>query len=226
MYGSDRDLATTLRNLTNDFGRLREGLTYDYGKPLLPFNDGHPIDCRRDPRDSDVGCFLAGDVRANEQLGLLSLHTLWFREHNRVAEQLRSINPHWDGDTLYQEARKIVWASMQHITYQHWLPLIIGPSGVEMMGEYPGYDAGLEPAVSNVFATSAMRFGHTIINPVITRLDDQFNTIAEGDLPLHLAFFSPWRLVEEGGLDPIIRGLFSTPAKLSNKGLAQVQIYT
>ena len=36
----------SLRNLTNEFGRLREGLTYDYGKPLLPFNEGHPIDCR------------------------------------------------------------------------------------------------------------------------------------------------------------------------------------
>ena len=36
----------SLRNLTNDFGRLREGLTYDYGKPLLPFNSGHPVDCR------------------------------------------------------------------------------------------------------------------------------------------------------------------------------------
>ena len=54
VYGSTLDLAISLRNLTNDLGRLREGLGYNYGKPLLPFNDGHPIDCRRDPRDSDV----------------------------------------------------------------------------------------------------------------------------------------------------------------------------
>ena len=36
----------------------------------------HP---RRDPRDSDIGCFFAGDLRANEQLGLLAMHTIWFR---------------------------------------------------------------------------------------------------------------------------------------------------
>ena len=59
------------RNLTNDLGRLREGQSFSYGKPLLPFNTRHAIDCRRDPRESNIGCFLTGDVRANEQLGLL-----------------------------------------------------------------------------------------------------------------------------------------------------------
>ena len=68
VYGSRDDLAISLRNLTNDFGRLREGPVNDYGKPLLPFNDRHEIDCRRDPRESGLGCFLAGDVRANEQV--------------------------------------------------------------------------------------------------------------------------------------------------------------
>ena len=65
-----------------------------------------------------------------------------------------------------------------------------------------------------------MRFGHTLVNPVVRRLDTNFSSIPEGDLALHQAFFSPWRLVEEGGLDPILRGLFSVPAKFSNQGLA------
>lgn len=71
------------------------------------------MDCRRDPAESDIRCFLAGDIRANEQVGLLAMHTVWFREHNRVADELRRVNPHWDGDTLYHEARKVryaVWA--------------------------------------------------------------------------------------------------------------------
>ena len=87
----------------------------------------------------NIGCFLAGDVRANEQLGLISMHTLWFREHNRVAHELKTLNPHWDGDRIYEETRKIVGAQMQHITFKHWLPLILGPDGLAKIGDYQGY---------------------------------------------------------------------------------------
>ena len=65
---------------------------------------------RRDPRESNIGCFAAGDARANEQLGLLALHTVWLREHNRVAAALRRLNPRWDGDRIFHEARKVVGA--------------------------------------------------------------------------------------------------------------------
>ena len=62
-------MSSSLRNLTNDFGRLREGLSYEYsGRPFLPFNQRHEIDCRRDHTESQIGCLLAGDVRANEQV--------------------------------------------------------------------------------------------------------------------------------------------------------------
>lgn len=210
VYGSNLDLAISLRNLTNEMGRLREGLGYNYGKPLLPFNARHVIDCRRDPTQSNIGCFLTGDVRANEQLGLISMHTLWFREHNRLASQLRQLNPHWDGDKLYEEARKIVGAQMQHITFKHWLPLIIGD---RQIGPYSAYQPQVDASISNVFAASAFRFGHTLVKPVLRRLDAELRPIPEGDLPLHQAFFAPWRIVQEGGIDPILRGLFASPAK-------------
>ena len=72
----------------------------------------------------------------------------------------------------------------------------------------------MNPSISTEFATAALRFGHTLINPVLRRLDGNFESIPEGDLPLRQAFFSPWRLVEEGGVDPVMRGLFTSPAKL------------
>jgi len=79
---------------------------------------------------------------------------------------------------------------------------------------YQAYNAGLDPSVANVFAASAFRFGHTLIQPLLRRLDPALNSIPEGDLPLHRAFFAPWRLVEEGGLDPLLRGLFASPGKM------------
>lgn len=94
-----------------------------------------------DPTKTHIPCFLAGDLRANEQLGLLSMHTMFLREHNRIARELAELNPHWDGDMIYHETRKILGAIMQHITYQHWLPKIIGPvsTGI-LMNTLCGYD--------------------------------------------------------------------------------------
>ncbi len=172
------------------------------------------MDCKRDRDESDMGCFLAGDVRANEQMGLLVMHTVWFREHNRVADELRRINPHWDGDMLYHESRKIIGAIMQHITYEHWLPLILGSQGMAMIKPYKGYSPQEDVTISNVFATAALRMGHGLIQPVLERLDASFQPIQQGHLLLQDAFFAPWRLVEEGGVDPILRGLFSAPAKV------------
>lgn len=214
IYGSGKDEATHLRNLTDSQGRLRHGPFSEFGKPLLPFNEDWPIDCRRDVRESNVGCFLAGDTRVNEQLGLTTMHTIWFREHNRIAQELHSLNPQWESEKLYQETRKIVGAQMQHITYQHWLPKVFGETGMEMLGTYTGYNPNVDSAISNAFATAALRFGHTLINPILQRLNASYQEIPQGHLPLSRAFFSPFRIMEEGGIDPLLRGLFTAPTKI------------
>lgn len=69
---------------------------------------------------------LLGDRRVNQNPTLAMLQTLLLREHNRVADILSSLNPTWDDEKLYQEARRIVVAEIQHITYQEWLPLNFG----------------------------------------------------------------------------------------------------
>ncbi|XP_059580086.1 probable oxidoreductase PXDNL isoform X4 [Alligator mississippiensis] len=215
VYASSERESEELRDKTNHHGLLKEGLLVPSSrKHLLPFATGPPTECTKDENESSVPCFLAGDHRANEQLGLTAMHTLWFREHNRIARELLKMNPHWDGDTVYNEARKIVGAEMQYITYSHWLPKILGNHGMNMMGEYRGYNPNVNAGIINAFATAAFRFGHTLINPVLYRLNESFGEIPQGHLLLHKAFFSPFRIIQEGGIDPLLRGLFGVAGKM------------
>jgi len=54
-----------------------------------------------------------GDIRVNVVPGLGWTHTTFMREHNRVANQLAAINEHWDDETIFQQARRIIAAQLQ-----------------------------------------------------------------------------------------------------------------
>ena len=70
--------------------------------------------------------YLKGDSRATENPQLTILHTMFVREHNRVARALKLLNSAWTDETLYEEARRIVVATIQHITYNEFLPAFLG----------------------------------------------------------------------------------------------------
>jgi len=219
IYGSTEADARNLRDFASSHGLLRTSQPrFPAQKSFLPPNQGEFVDCQMDANTAHVPCFQAGDHRANEQLGLLTMHTLWVREHNRLATELLAVNPHWDSDTVYHETRKIVGAMVQHITYTQWLPKVLGATGMKLIGPYTGYDPNVDTRVATEFASAAYRFGHTLVQPLIMRLNESFQPIPEGNLPLHRAFFAPFRLVEEGGVDPIIRGLIGQPAKRVKSG--------
>ncbi|MHC5113171.1 MAG: peroxidase family protein [Planctomycetota bacterium] len=148
--------------------------------------------------------FLAGDIRCNEQVGLTSMHTLFVREHNRIARQLRLEHPKMSGEEIYQEARARVGALIQVITFQEFLPLLLGPDAIE---PYAGYDPAVNPGIENVFSAACYRVGHTLLSPEIMRLDADGNPIPEGHLGLQDAFFAPHLITDEGGIEPILRGL-------------------
>jgi peroxidase len=73
---------------------------------------------------------LLGDSRVNEQPLLTVMHTIWLREHNRIAENLCRIFPRQTDEFYFQHARRIVIAEMQHIIYNEYLPVIIGATFV------------------------------------------------------------------------------------------------
>ncbi|VDO24035.1 unnamed protein product [Brugia timori] len=215
IYGSTEEDAYDLRNLSPDQGLLRYDMVSSANKPYLPFERDSPIDCRRNwTLDYPIRCFLAGDFRANEQLGLITMHTIFMREHNRLAIEIASLNPDLDGETVFHETRKIVGAELQHITFHYWLPKVLGKKQFDkLIGPYRGYQPLLDATISNAFATAAFRFGHTLVNPVLHRLDEKLAPIREGHIPLRDAFFAPEMLLSTGSVDPYLRGLFATPMK-------------
>lgn len=111
-----------------------------------------------------------GDARVNQNPQLTLLQTVLHREHNRIATALGALNPQWDDETIFQEARKINIAQHQHITYYEWLPIFIGLENslknkiiYQSHGYVNDYDASVDPTVLNEHATAAFRFFHSLI---------------------------------------------------------------
>ena len=196
VYGSNPIRARALR--TNDgTGRLKtsKGNLLPFNTDRLP-NDGGP----------SPSLFLAGDIRANEQVGLTSMHTLFVREHNRKARKLHRRSHRLTGDQIYERARAWVGALMQVVTYREFLPVMLGPDAIR---PYTGYDPNVNPGISNTFSTAAYRVGHTMLSSTLPRLKKNGRSIPEGPLALRDAFFAPWRITNEGGIAPLLRGLTS-----------------
>lgn len=196
VYGSDGERAAALRS-NDGSGKLRSS-----AGNLLPFN----TDGLSNAGGNSDALFLAGDVRANEQVGLTAMHTLFMREHNRLAERILRDHPDLSGDDVYHRARRTVGAQMQVITYKEYLPALLGRNALR---GYRSYRANVDASIGNLFSTAVYRYGHSALSPSLLRLDARGREINEGSLALRDAFFAPQRLVDEGGIEPIFRGLAS-----------------
>ena len=222
VYGSTAARAKFLREFNG--GRLREGPVFPSGgrpslptvPPCPPEENGlgeieTPLDCNP-PGFSQS--FVAGDPRVNEQVSLTVMHTLWLREHNRIAKMLQDLNSHWDDERVYQETRQIVGALIQKITLYDYLPLILGKQVFDqLIGPYPGYQPATDATIPNAFATAAYRFGHSQIQPMFERLNPTFESIPAGPLSLRDAFMNPQAYFDSQGTAPLVRGWITQPAR-------------
>ena len=191
IYGSDQERADALRTFTDGRLATTEG-------NLLPFNEAG-LD---NAGGTDATLFLAGDVRANENAALTAMHTLWVREHNRVATQISAANPSLEDEEIYQLARRYVTGELQAITYNEFLPALLGNNAVST---YSGYDETVNPNIANIFSTAAYRFGHSMLSPELLRLNNNGTVANEGNLALQDAFFNPNALTQNG-IDSILLG--------------------
>jgi Animal haem peroxidase len=172
--------------------------------------DGHLL---TDPASAIV----AGDVRANEQMALTAVQTLFAREHNRIVAALPSSVSQED---KYQLARAVVIAEIQYVTYNEFLPAM----GVTLPA-YQGYRVALDPSTAHEFATVGYR-AHSFIHgevetdtnasrysqATLDGLEAQGVEVTPDGSNVHIAvpdnvlFFNP-HLVEQIQLGPIMTGL-------------------
>jgi hypothetical protein len=163
---------------------------------------------------------VAGDVRANENVALTAIHTLFAREHNRIVASLAPTA--LSNEDKFQLARRIVGAEIEYITYTAFLPAL----GVRL-DRYRGYNPNVNPSLGNEFATVGYR-AHSMIHgefepivPAGTYTDDQLNQAFPSEgiaverdaggtvtlvIPLVAAFGNP-DLLEQVGEGPIMESL-------------------
>ncbi|MFM8733708.1 MAG: peroxidase family protein [Pirellulales bacterium] len=203
IYGSDATRAAALREFVG--GRLKTT-----AGNLLPFNTAGLANANDAHRVADEKLFLAGDVRANENPELLSLHTVFVREHNRIAGETARRNPALTDEQLFQHARRIVIAELQKITYDEFLPALVGgpKPGADGIQPYRGYRADVNPGIATEFSTVAFRVGHSMLGEDIEFLAAD-GTPVRDPLSLRDAFFNPTPL-SEVGIEPILKYLAST----------------
>lgn len=203
IYGSDQHRGDWLRSFQD--GKLKVS-----GNNLMPYNtlNGEftdDIDPNAPHMGDDVGffdkLFVAGDVRANENVSLAAVHTIFVREHNTICNELKAVHPDWTDEQLYQKARAINTGKVQSITYNEWLPAV----GLDL-DPYQGYNDKVNPQLTNVFTAAAFRMGHTLLNSEILRLDENGDVIPDGNLVLRNAFFNPPNFVKSG-MDNLFRGM-------------------
>lgn len=192
IYGSDQTRARWMRTFRD--GKMKTS-TGNY----LPWNTlTGESNAAIDPRSPDmandnghtVKTFIAGDVRASEHPGILALHTLFVREHNRICARLIAQGLRND-EIIYQTARKEVGALIQAITYQEFLPAI----GITLR-PYRGYNDGVRPDISNIFATAGYRIGHTMVADDILTLDNNCQEVPPGEFDLVQVFWTPQVLLD------------------------------
>ncbi|XP_060072561.1 peroxidase-like protein [Ylistrum balloti] len=155
-------------------------------------------------------CFQSGDGRRHVTPTLTCLHLLFVKEHNKVADGLRALNPNWDDEHLFQEAKRIVAAELQHITFSEYLPIVLGKEQMERYGLFPTahgynnvYDSTVDASTSNAFGAAAFRFGHSEVPGVLAMMARNYSLIKA--IPLHTQFNRPDLMFDEDGDENMMR---------------------
>ncbi|AWN42710.1 peroxidase family protein [Methylobacterium durans] len=219
-YGTDddvvvhgtRDANGTIHPITTD-GALRIGHAFindvaasanpvdpQTGLFLTPDSDGlindaeHPLAAGSFDVDLLNAHFIAGDGRANENIGLTSIHEIFHDEHNRLIEQTKDLiraelangdtafasnwvldganlsdgiqDNEWNGERLFQAAKFGTETQYQHLVFEEFARKV--SPAIHLFGNT---NVHLDPAITSEFANAVYRFGHSMLDENLNRYE-------------------------------------------------------
>ena len=199
VYGSDATRAAALRTNGGTGAKLLTS-----ANNLLPLNTtGLPND-NEGPVANDQ-LFLAGDVRSNENSLLTTLHTVFVREHNRLVDRIAVQHPEYSSEQQYQFARKLVGAEMEAITYNNFLPALLGNGAAVPKATAYSYSSGVTPVITTAYSDAAFRFGHSAVSSDLNLVN--VDGTGAGNMLVRNAFFNPALIKNDPAMiDKLLQG--------------------
>ena len=136
--------------------------------------------------------YVAGDGRANENLGLTAIHDVLHAEHNRVLAEIESFmtplsngtgsfsdvnGTIWTGDMLFNAAKMVTEMEYQHLVFGEFARKL-SPH----VNAFAGYNVTINPAITAEFAHAVYRLGHSMLTDTVDQLGfDPLTGLANGD---------------------------------------------
>lgn len=197
IYGSSLSRSQALRTNGGTGAKLLTS-----ANNLLPYNTGGLTNQNNGPTPSNQ-LFLAGDIRANENLLLTSLQTVFMREHNRLVDRIATLKPGLTAQEQYNLARKLVGAEIQAITYNEFLPALMGSNAPTAQAYV--YRPDEDGSITNSFSNAVYRFGHSAVGDSLLLANN--NSQSTGSMTFGSAFFNPNQITNNPTLiDQVLMG--------------------
>ena len=146
--------------------------------------------------------FVTGDGRGNENIALITVHSIFHSEHNRlvgankatllenagtpaglaflnewlVVDVVAGFNPAtlvWDGERLFQAARFATEMQYQHLVFEEFARRMQPMVDPFIFNNSPD----VNPSILAEFANTVYRFGHSMLTGTVDRLENDLTTV-------------------------------------------------
>ncbi len=184
--GGETTFRTYYANLVNGDGSFNADVVRSMAGNFM--GTGHALLLDTNPYINLLDHVVAGDGRANENVTLTTMHTIWARNHNFHVDNLLAQGFQGSAEEVFEAAKAINEAEYQRVVFTEFADALIG--GIRGDGDhgFNGYNPDADAGISHEFAAAVYRVGHSLIGQTITVLDPDGQP---RQVPLFDAFLNP-----------------------------------